>query len=231
MRIKYLVAYLSVLVAISHLGLNIHRSVIPGVDGQILQVCLRHGHQRHIAEDAVWLPVVVIVEVAPTKLRYHAHGELLLFNLPRPFKGRGKIICDVKHRRVKSRPPRPCFLAINPQVVAIQHTVKADDNPLPFPFLRHSKLCAIVSRQWLGMMICRLAESIRLPASRHRYHLPCIVSLRHGLIIRDAIHNLQVPLAIQALFHLRISHRQHALKGIHHLRLNNNGQQPQPGNQ
>lgn len=31
----------------------------------------------------------------------------------------------------------------------------------------------------------------------------CVVSLRHGLIICDTINDLQVPLAIEALLHLR----------------------------
>ena len=63
---------------VGHNGLDIHFARVLCAYGQVAQVGVWHSHQFHIAEDAAGCPIVVVVEVAATKLSDNPHGQLLL---------------------------------------------------------------------------------------------------------------------------------------------------------
>ena len=66
--VEYLMFYLSALATICDIGRHVHLACVLGSYGDVLQMCLRHGHECHVAEDAVGCPVVIVVEVTAREL-------------------------------------------------------------------------------------------------------------------------------------------------------------------
>ena len=75
-------------------------------------MCLGYRHEGHITEDTIGSPVVVIVEVAATKLGDDTQGQLL-----RPLSF--QIVGNIEDGCIVARTPRTCGLAIDPKVVTI----------------------------------------------------------------------------------------------------------------
>ena len=61
-----------------HFRINHDLTGVLRSDGQVGEMCLGYRHEGHITEDTIGSPVVVIVEVAATKLGDDAQRQLLL---------------------------------------------------------------------------------------------------------------------------------------------------------
>ena len=205
--------YGSVLVAIGNLRVNTHFSAILCCDGKVGEMCLGNGEEGHVAKDAAWSPVVVVVEVAAWELRHDAHGKLLLLLLHVDEVG------DVEQGGVVSRAPFARLLAVYPEVVAIEHTIEAHHNVHSSPLVGNGERGAVVARQRIGTVILRFAETVRFPAPWHGYFPPSAILGWHGSVFTNTIYNLQAPFAIKTLHHLSVSYRQNVLKTVCHLRI------------
>ena len=200
-RIQQFIADLGVFRCIGHFGSYVHCSVNMGGHSQVAEMGLGDSHQRHIAEDSHRSPIIEAVELVTLETRIDTHRQLLRLTFEGLFR---KIRRQVEQTGVISRLPRTDQLLVNPKVVASQHTVQPDENLLTFPCFRHRECCVIVARQRVRIVVFRLAEAIRLPATRHRDLTPC------------AIVHLQLPHAVQRFHHRFIGHRPHTFEGIHH---------------
>ena len=177
---------------------------------QVGEMCLGYRHKGYITEDAIGSPVVVIVEVTAPKLGDDAQGQLL-------FALSFQIVGDIEDSGIIARTPRADFLAVDPKVVAIEHTVETNGYALSSPCGWHGERCPIVARHGLGAVIAGFTESVGLPAARHGYLAPGGIGLGHSSVVCNPIYHLQTPLAVERTLHGWIGYRQNALKGIRHL--------------
>ena len=60
--------HLSALASISDSRADHHLTRVLRPDRQVADMCLRHSHQRHITEDTIGCPVIIIVEIASSEL-------------------------------------------------------------------------------------------------------------------------------------------------------------------
>ena len=181
------------------------------MDGEVAKVNLWNSHKSHIAEDAARCPVVVVVEVAAREHGDDAHCKLLLSGLL------VQIGRDVEECRVVARSPGTPSSAIDPKVIAIEHTVEAKHDALTFPSLGDAESRSVISGQRISVMVGGFAKTIGFPTSGYVNLAPRVVKVRYGKIIRDTFDHLDVPNSIQTLFHLWICHWQNTLEGIFHL--------------
>ena len=105
--------HLSALADVSDIRADHHLTRILRPDGQVAYMRFRHSHQRHIPEDAIGRPVVIIIEIAATELRDDTESQCLrpslLVNIGR----------NVEDGGVIARAPCPHNLTVHPQVIAI----------------------------------------------------------------------------------------------------------------
>ena len=73
-------------------------------------------------------------------------------------------------------------MVVDPQVIAIEHTVETEHDALAFPGLWNGERGAVIAGQRARTVVFRLAESIGFPASRNRNLLPTAVDGRNGLM-------------------------------------------------
>ena len=105
-------------------------------------------------------------------------------------------------------------MAVNPEVVTIEHTIEAQNYALAAPLCGHRELSAVIAGKRIGAIVLGLAETVILPTARNGNLAPAIIGGRNSSIGSYAFYHLKVPLAIKTLLHLGIGNRQNALKGI-----------------
>ena len=167
-----------------------------------------HCKKGHVAEDAAGSPVVVVVEVRAFSLSHHAHRQLLLFCFAI------QEGSNIKLGGIVGRSPRASLLSVHPHIVSIEHAVESQYHSVALPPFWHGECCLIVSCQWRSMIVMWLAETVSLPAARHRNGAPGTVDWRNSQVGGDAFHYFQVPRPVETFLHRGVGHRPHSAEGV-----------------
>ena len=167
--VLYLVADGGANRSVGHFCVHRHLAIHLRRHREVREVRVGYGAERYVAEDSHCRPVVEAVELIALEAAVDAHGQLLLLALESPLRKVGR---EVEVAGVVGRLPCAYVHAVEPQVIAAQHTVQAQHHVLPSPCSWDGERCAVVARQRVGIVVPGLTESVCLPTARHRDGAP-----------------------------------------------------------